>query len=178
MVGKMANGADVWSTFLQGLEHNGISRPLAGLAQILESTGPQGQAYSTTSKGSILFSNDLASLASLSRLAGGRPLDEAVVNDGVFRVHSYQQVDRDKQKALAEAVKTSSIAGRSPDADQMANFASAYAASGGKQPQFNKFVLDNMKSANLNEAQKITKQLQNPFAQKVQVLMGGDPYSE
>jgi hypothetical protein len=60
----------------------------------------------------------------------------------------------------------------------MANFASAYAASGGKQPQFNKFVLDNMKSANLNEAQKITKQLQNPFAQKVQVLMGGDPYAE
>jgi hypothetical protein len=59
----------------------------------------------------------------------------------------------------------------------MVQFASAYAASGGKQQNFNKWVLDQMKNANLNEAQKITKQLQNPFAQKVQVLMGGDPYA-
>lgn len=174
---KMANGADVWSSFLQGVEHNALNRPLAGLAQVLEATGPGGRPYSTTSKGSILFSNDLMSLASLSRLAGGRPLDEAIVNDGVFRIHSYKQYDRDKLNLLGEAVKASSIEGRAPDEDQMIKFAEAYAKSGGKQPQFNQWVLDKMKSANTSEAQKITSQLQNPFAAKVQVLMGGDPYS-
>ena len=171
---RMSNGADVWGSILQGVEHNGISRPLAGMAQVMEATGPGGKPYSTTTKGSILFSNDLLSLASLTRLAGSRPLDEAIVNDGVFRIHAYQQADRDKMNTLAEAVKTSSIEGRQPDEDQMIKFASKYAAAGGKTPQFNKWVLNEMKNANLNESQKITKQLQNPFAQKVQLLMGGD----
>lgn len=174
---KMANGGAVWSSFLQGVEHNALNRPLAGLAQVLEATGPGGKPYSTTNQGSILFSNDLLSLASLSRLAGGRPLDEAIVNDGVFRIHSYKQYDRDKLNLLGEAVKASTIEGRMLEEEQMVTFAQAYAKSGGKQAQFNQWVLDKMKSANTNEAQKITSQLQNPFAAKVQVLMGGDPYS-
>lgn len=174
---KMANGGDVWTSFLQAVEHNGISRPLSGMAQVLEAAGPGGKPYSTTSKGSILFSNDLLSLATLSRLAGGRPLDEAIVNDGVFRIHSYQQYDHDKMNAIAGAVKSSVIEGRTLDENEMVNFASEYARAGGKQPQFNKWVLEKVKSANLNEAQKITSQLQNPFAAKVQVLMGGDPYA-
>lgn len=176
-VGKIANGGDVWSSLLQGLEHNGISRPLAGMAQVLEATGPSGKVYSTSTKGSILFSNDLVSMASLTRLAGGRPLDEAIVNDGVFRIHSYQQFDHDKMNKIGEAVKTASIEGRVPDEQQMAQFAAEYAKSGGKQVQFNKWMLNKMKDANTNEAQKITSQLQNPFAAKVQVLMGGDPYA-
>lgn len=178
MTGKMANGADVWSSLLQGLEHNGISRPLAGMAQVLEATGPNGKVFSTTSKGSILFSNDLMSMASLTRLAGARPLDEAIVNDGVFRIHSYQQADHDKLNKLSEAVKASTIEGRTLDQDQIAQFAAEYSKSGGKQVQFNKWMLDKMKSANTSEAQRITSQLQNPFAKKVQVLMGGDPYAE
>jgi hypothetical protein len=177
-VSKMANGGDVWSSFLQAVEHNGISRPLAGMAQVMEATGPGGKPYSTTGKGSILFSNDLLSLATLSRLAGGRPLDEAIVNDGVFRIQSYQQYDRSKMLEIAGAVKASAIEGRIPAEDQMVQFASEYARSGGKQQNFNKWVLQEMKSANTNRAQEITSQLQNPFAKKVQVLMGGDPYAE
>jgi hypothetical protein len=173
---KMANGADVWSSFLQGVEHNGISRPLAGMAQVLEATGPAGQVYSTTTKGSILFSNDLVSLASLSRLSGGRPLDEALVNDGMFRIHSYQQADHDHLNKIGEAVKASAINGLVPSEDQVGQFAAEYAKDGGKQQNFNKWMLNEMKNANMNEAQKITAQLQNPFAKKVQVLMGGDPY--
>jgi hypothetical protein len=173
---KIANGGDVWSSFLQGVEHNGISRPLAGMAQVLEAAGPGGKPYSTTSKGSILFSNDLLSLATLSRLAGGRPLDEAIVNDGVFRINAYKQYDQDRLNSLGEAVKTSVIEGRTLEEEEVINFASEYAKRGGKQAQFNQWILNKMKSANTNEAQKIVSQLQNPFAAKVQVLMGGDPY--
>jgi hypothetical protein len=79
---------------------------------------------------------------------------------------------------IGEAVKSASIAGRVPDEEQMAVFAAEYSKAGGKQVQFNKWMMNKIKSANTNEAQKITSQLQNPFAAKVQVLMGGDPYSE
>lgn len=173
-VSKMANGGAVWESLLQGLEHNGVSRPLAGMAQVLQATGPEGKVYSTTNKGTILFSNDFASWASLVRVAGGRPMDEAIVNDGVFRIHSYQQYDRDKMKTLIESVKTTSIGGNVPDEDSVIKFASKYAQYGGKQVNFNRWMLETMKNANVNEAQKITSQLQNPFAKKVQVLMGGE----
>jgi hypothetical protein len=177
MTGKMADGANIWESFRQGLEHNGVSRPLSGMAQVMGAAGPGGKPYSTTSKDTILFSNDLASLASLSRLAGGRPLDEAVVNDGMFRIHSYQQDDSAKMKLLAEAVKASSIQGLVPDQEQMGKFAEHYAAAGGKQQNFNKWVLGEMKNANVSQADAIVRQLQNPFAKKVQILMGGDPYT-
>lgn len=170
---KIAAGGDVWQSFLQGVEHNGISRPLAGLAQTLQFTSV-GTPMSTTSKGGILFTNDLVSLATLSRLAGGRPLDEAIVSDGIFRIHSYQQADNIKMQNLVEAVKSTTIGGSAgPDQEQWLKFSEGYARSGGRQVNFNKFMVNTIKNSNVSEAEKIISQLQNPFAQKVQVLMGG-----
>jgi hypothetical protein len=99
------------------------------------------------------------------------------VNDGMFRIHSYQQADHDHLNKIGEAVKASAINGLVPSEDQVGQFAAEYAKDGGKQQNFNKWMLNEMKNANMNEAQKITAQLQNPFAKKVQVLMGGDPYA-
>lgn len=172
-VDKINNGAPIWESMLQGLEHNGLSRPLAGLAQTLQAAGNGGSAYSTTSKGSILFSNDLMSWATAVRLAGGRPIDEAIINDGVFRIQSYQQYDRNKMDQLASGIKAASINGNQPDQEAMAIFAKKYAEAGGKQVNFNKFVMNEFKAANTSQSEKIARSLQNPFAYKMQVLMGG-----
>ena len=171
---KITGGANAWQSFLQGVEHNGISRPLSGLAQTLQATTGAGVPFSTTSKGSILFTNDLVSLATLSRLAGGRPLDEAIVSDGVFRVQSYMQHDREKKVELAERIKASVIQGQTLSEEQWERFAVAYARTGGKQANFNQFMMDQIKAANTSNAEKIVTQLQNPFAQKIQLLMGGE----
>jgi hypothetical protein len=170
---KIAGGGNVWESFLQGIEHNGISRPLSGLAQTLQATTAAGVPYSTSNKGNILFSNDLVSLATLSRLAGGRPLDEAIVNDGVYRIHSYEQYDRQKMLKLAGSIKSANIMGEQMSQEQWTKFSEEYAARGGKQINFNKFMVSQIKAANTSEAEKIVTQLQNPFAQKMQLLMGG-----
>jgi hypothetical protein len=172
--GKITGGANAWESFLQGLEHNGISRPLSGLAQTLQATTGAGVPFSTTSKGSILFTNDLVSLATLSRLAGGRPLDEAIISDGVFRIQAYKQYDREKKLRLGEMIKASTIQGQTMEEDQWMRFSEAYARAGGKQEQFNEFMMQQIKSANTSNAEKIVSQLQNPFAQKIQLLMGGE----
>lgn len=169
---KMMNGAPMWESFLQGLEHNGLSRPLAGLAQTMQAFGEGGLAYSTTSKGSILFANDLTSWATAVRLSGGRPLDEAVTNDAIFRIHGYQQYDRAKKLALAERVKTAVIAGNVPPEESVIEFAKAYAKAGGKPAEFNKFMVQQMKAANTNSATEIMRQLHNPYTEKLQLLMG------
>ena len=167
---RISAGGAVWETLLQGIEHNGVSRPLAGLAQTLQATAV-GTPMSTNSKGDILFTNDLVSIATMSRLAGGRPLDEAIVNDGVFRIHSYQTYDHNRMNTLAAAVKSNAQVGADINYGE---FAAQYAARGGRQVQFNKYMVDKIKQAGVSQSEKIISQLQNPFAQKVQVLMGGD----
>lgn len=168
---KITNGAPVWESILQGIEHNGLSRPLAGIAQSLQAFGSNGQVYSTTSKGSILSSNDLFSIATAARIAGGRPLNEAVVNDAVYRIHSYAAYDKNKMDELAGAVKASVIAGNSPDPEDIKQFAVHYATNGGNQVNFNKWFMNEYKKANTPESQRIAAQLTNPLAQKAQLLM-------
>lgn len=171
MVGRMNNGANIWNTFVQGLEHQGISRPLEGLAQELEAINtPGGQAFSTTSKASIVGSNDLFTMASLSRLSGARPFDEAVMNDAFFRSTTYAAADQDKMDALKEAVKVSSAGGSTPN---MEDFLGQYLKYGGSPKNFNKWVLNNMKSANMDQADKMAGELKNPYAQTMQQLLGG-----
>jgi hypothetical protein len=170
---KIKDGGNVWESILQGIEHNGISRPLAGLAQDLQATTGNGVVFSTSSKGSIIGTNDFLSFASLARLAGGRPLDEAIVNDGMFRISSYEAAQKDMRDKLVAAAKTTTIQGQHFDENSIQKFAEQYAASGGKQDQFNKFMINTLKSANTSQSQRIMGQLQNPFTQKMQLLMGG-----
>lgn len=171
--GKINGGGNLWESILQGVEHNGISRPLAGLAQTLQATTGNGVVFSTSNKGSIIGSNDLVSFATLSRLAGGRPLDEAIVNDGMYRIASYEAAQKKARDKLLETVKTTGIQGQEVDMSSLDKFSEAYAATGGKQGQFNKYMLGAYKSANTAQSQKILQQLQNPFNQKMQILMGG-----
>jgi hypothetical protein len=168
------NGAPVWESFLNGVEHNGISRPLAGVAQVMRAAGPNGSVYSTSNKGTIMGQNDFLSWSSAVRLAGARPMDEAIVNDAFYRINAYAAVDRTKKQNLAEAVKLSVEGGLIPKEDQVATFAEKYAASGGKQGSFNKYIMEQYKKATLSQSQQILHQVQNPLTYKMQLLMGGE----
>jgi len=171
---NVAQGGDVWNSLLQGLEHNGVSRPLAGFAQVLGGV-QSGSVQSTSSNGSILYSNDLMSWASLTRLAGGRPLDEAITNDAMFRVKSYEASRKDDMNKLAEAVRTTLVHGEvNQTTEQMGKFASRYAELGGKQAGFNKWMMNLYKQSNINQSTTLQQSLNNPFTYKMQLLMGGE----
>jgi hypothetical protein len=170
---NIANGGNIWESLLQGLEHNGVSRPLAGFAQTLQGI-PSGQVYSTSSEGSILYSNDLFAWASAVRLAGGRPLDEAITNDALFRTRIYEAARFADRRELANAVKTSLIKDEAASNEQLMKFAQSYAELGGKQGGFNKWMMSLYKNANVSQAEQLRGSLSNPFSYKMQLLMGGD----
>jgi hypothetical protein len=174
-IGRVANGAPIWQTLLQGIEHNGISRPLAGVAQTFQAMQNGGEVFSTTSKGSINGGNDLLSWATAARIAGGKPFDDALVNDAVYRVNAYKAVDAQRMQGLALAVKTAGIGNGSVnmDPESVDKFAARYAALGGKQQNFNKFMIKEIKSANTNQANAIMTALKNPMSQNMQAIMGG-----
>lgn len=101
-------------------------------------------------------------------------MDEAVVNDAMFRVKSYEAARRKDMGSLAERVKSSMIQGEEPSEDQILQFAEKYAALGGKQAGFNKWMMSLYKTANVPQAEKIQASLTNPFSYKMQLLMGGE----
>lgn len=170
---KMSQGGNVWETIRQGIEHNGVSRPLAGMAQVARGVvGPE--VFATSGKGTILGSNDLMSLASIARIAGGRPLDEAIQNDTMFSINSYEAVDRAKKNKLAETVRTTQLPGQEASPDQINAFSAAYLLNGGRQGSFGKYMMEQYTKSNTTQAQLLSQKLNNPLSYKIQNLMGGD----
>lgn len=170
-------GGSVWQTFLQGIEHNGLSRPLAGLAQVAQAFDG-GPAFGTSRQGLITGSNDLFHVASLARLAGGRPLDEGIILDAAYRSSVYQSADTAKKKKLSKAIKSTGISDTGgPSASQLEQFAEAYAATGGDTKNFNRYALRQINAANLPAAQKIANNLKSPYSYNLQVIMGGKEFT-
>lgn len=172
---KIGDGGNLWQTFLQGVEHNGISRPLAGLAQTLQAAGNGGTAFSTTNKGDIIGANDIFSLATAARLMGGKPLDEAIAHDEVMRLQAYAASDSQKRNQLGEAIKSTIIAGGNPSPEDVNNFAKQYASLGGRQKEFSREIMRLSLQANTSQANVIATNLKNPQSQAMQRVMGGDP---
>lgn len=171
---KLGAGGDVATAILQGIEHNGLSRPLAGLAQTLQGfNNPYQASYSTSNKGNVVAANDLLSLTNLARIVGGKPLDEAIALDATFRFKAYALKDSKKRTALGEAIKTTLIAGNSPTTEQIEEYAQKYAEAGGKQQQFGQWMAGLYKTANLSQANKLQQDLSSPFSKGMQVIMGG-----
>ena len=171
---KIAQGGNVWTSFLQGIEHAGVNRPLAGLAQTLEAVGnPQGRSFSTTRSGNIQASNDFLSLANLIRIAGARPLDEALVMDRVYNHDVYAAKTASLTAALGSTIKTAVIANQSPSSQDIDNFAQIYARAGGRQDQFAQFFMQQYKNANTSQANKLAMDLKSPMSQSMQSVMGG-----
>lgn len=173
-VSKVTNGGDVWQSVLQGLEHNAISRPLAGLAQTLQAA-EGGKVYSTTKAGDISFVNDFMSLATLSRLAGGKPLDEALANDEVARSMVYKAADKERMKSATEKFKTHVIGAQDGQVEPevINSYMESFVRNGGRQEQFNQTMLSAMTKVNTPKANQIINNLKGPYAEHMKLLMGG-----
>lgn len=170
---SVANGGDMWQTFLTGVEQQGLNRPLAGLARVARGAGDGGVSYSTSGKGNIVSANDFYSLANLARVSGAKPFDEAVTQDAVFRIQSYQAKDKALRDSLGKAVKSVIAAGGDPSDEQLNSFMSGYVRSGGKQEEFNKWYVSQVKTMNTPQANKISEKVGSPYATYLQSIMGG-----
>ena len=173
---KIAGGVDVSTAMLEGLEHNSISRPLAGLAQVL-------QGYSTTSKGSLIAANiaannDLFSIGNASRLAGAKPLDESVAMNEKFRNESYKVADKERLMNLGEVVKAQIRGGRAPSDEQMLDFMGRYAASGGRVENFGKALQGWTKDANESVVNQVSGQMRSAYGQRMIEVMGGEKLND
>lgn len=176
---RIAQGGSVPASMLMAAEHNGLSRPLAGLAQLV-------QGYATTSNGKLIAdtntrdqttgTSDLFSIANFSRLLGARPLDEAVALDAAYRSTLYKADDRSKMTSLGSAVRSTLLGGSdvAPDQAALDNFMTEYAASGGDINSFGAHMLNWTQGAKSSVANQVFRTgLASPLSQNMQKVMGG-----
>lgn len=178
---QAAAGANLSGAFLQALEHQGWSRPLAGFAQLLA-------GESTTSKGSLISAaNDLETTSWLSRiperlvdyggvtrLMGAKPMDEAIALNQLYRNKTYQAMDRQKLETLGQAVKTKLGNNQMPSSDELEEVMQKYTNAGGRQETFSSSLQRWMKDSNTSIVNQVSANMGNPYSKKMQMLMGGE----
>lgn len=173
-ISQASGGAPIWNSFLNGIEHMGLSRPLAGMAQTARAfTNEDGKVLSTQANGTILGSNDLASWATLTRLVGSKPIDEAITSNAYFRVQGYMAADRAKREKLGTELKLNLQGDGEVNSEQIGEFAQRYMELGGKQKGFNSWFMEQYKNTDRSRAEALANGLNSPYARYMQEIMGG-----
>lgn len=165
---KLVGGADISTTLLQGLEHNGINRPLAGFAQVMA-------GQSTTSKGSLISaSNEFSLVTTAARIAGAKPMDEAVALNNMYRMQAYRTANTERMDHLGEKVKSYLGNNQFPPDEVMDTFMKNYAKAGGRVENFNAALQHWAKEANQSVVEKMRNKLNSPYGQRLNEIMGGE----
>lgn len=173
MLQSAQGGGDVWNTLLGGIEQQGVSRPLAGLARVARGLNNEGVSYSASGRGNIISANDMYSLANLARVSGAKPFDEAIAQDATFRIQAYQATDARRKETVGKAVRTVLTGGGTPTEEQMTGFMEGYVKAGGKQEEFSKWYVQQLRAATVPQANKIIAKTESPYSQYLQSLMDG-----
>lgn len=169
---QMMGGAAPTDAILFGLEHNGINRPLAGLAQLAKGSV-------TTSRGDLIASqSDMNSLASFARIVGARPMDEAVGVAELYRSKVYQAADRDKMERLGQVVKDKIRSGDEITSDDWLDLQSRYAASGGRIQGFGAAVRRWDQDARVSVLNSAMRHHETLAGKRMITVLGGDPVED
>ncbi len=176
------SGVPMEEALLKGMEHQGLNRPLAGLAQLLA-------GRSTTSKGALVsaasdmettsalgaLSERVVNFGGVSRLMGARPMDEAVALNALYRQKTYDALDKERLERLGEKVKTNLYGGKVPEQAELEDFMLRYTRAGGRIENFSQALQRWMRDANESVVNQMAEKLRSPYAAKLQTIMGGEP---
>lgn len=172
MAESIQNGGGLVDTMLMGLEHNGINRPLTGLAQMVS-------GRSTTSKGDLISaSSDMDSIATAARLMGAKPMDEAVALNTLYRSGAWKAVDKERIESLGIVVKEKLRNNQKLTDEDWIDLQSRYAAVGGKLGNFQAAVQRWGKHANVSVVNELAKHRNTVAGQRMTEVLGGDPLAD
>lgn len=165
-------GGTVSESVLQGIEHLGINRPLAGLAAAINGRS------TTNQSGAMISAIDWSELGTYIRIAGAKPLNEAMGLDWYYRQKVIDAHQSERKVDLGKAIKTAYANGGSPTEDQMQTFMEEFEKAGGDISKFNRFMIDNMKASDESIFADSKKMLRSDYAMYLQRKMGGGLYQD
>jgi len=164
---NLANGAPVADSILQGVAHSGFNRPLAGISTLIS-------GKKTTGSGSLLAAyNDIDGFTVAAKIAGGEPLNNALAIDSYYRIQQYSTHEAKRMQDLGEAAKLT-FQGKLMDASKTQDFMNRYAAAGGDQKNFNRFMIRAELNADTSVVQQMRKAQGSPLVQRQLAWLGAD----
>lgn len=165
---NLGNGAGAVESALFAIEHNGVNRPLAGIAASLA-------GETTTSKGTLVAKNlDVFSWETALRAIGAKPMDEAIALEANYRMLMYQAHDKALRESLGRAVKLKLLAGAEIGDDEAEALAANYAKYGGTQQGFNRWMVALTKGAEESVVNKLMGKVNTSYGRRMQEIMGGE----
>lgn len=174
---QAANGADISQLFNHAVQHNVFSRPAQQFAVLAS-------GYSTTANNKLgIDINDAkmanednwlpVNIANFMRLAGAKPIDEAVLTDTVYRWQGFELADREKRDELGRAVSSNLLANGKLDPQQANDFMESYVKAGGTQKGFNSFLRNQAANSNIMAMDRLLKHVKNePQAKQLRYMLG------
>lgn len=167
-VRNLAGGAGLVESFAYAVEHNGVSRPLAGIAVALK-----GEA--TTNQGNLIAKNiDFLSWETALRFIGAKPMNEAVAMDANYRMLAYRAHDKELRSELGKALKIRLLAGDDISQEELEDAAVKYAKYGGTQEGFNRWMNNLVKNTDESVANQLFNKVNSPLGRRMQEVMGGE----
>lgn len=169
MAKQLSQGSDMMPAMLNALEHNGVSRPLAGVAQVMKGNA-------TTTKGDLISSSqDLWSIANFSRLLGAKPMDESVALTEMYRGSAYKAVDKERIDLLGSVVKDKLRNNQPISSEDWLDFQGKYAAAGGRIQGFSAAMQRWDKASNVSVVNQLARHNNTTAGQRMLEIMGADP---
>jgi len=117
--------------------------------------------------------NRIMSIEGISRLAGARPMDEAVALNNLYRNKSYDALDRQRLESLGRTVKTALRSGEAPSEDELTSFMGSYAAAGGRQENFSAAMQRWQRDASVSVINRTAANLRSNSGRRMQEILGG-----
>lgn len=106
---------------------------------------------------------------------GARPMDEAVALNAIYRQKTYDAMDRARIERLGELVKMKLAGNEVPSDEELEDFMLRYTRSGGRIENFSRAMQQWSRDSNVSVVNQLAAKLGNPYSQKLQSIMGGDP---
>jgi hypothetical protein len=177
MVKEGMETGNVGHAILTGLEHNGINRPIAGISMLAKAVAYQdGNVVLRTGKDTDLVTSNILDLAQVSRLAGGRPMAEAVLTEEYYRMQAFSRRDTEKRSELSQKIRLELQAGTLTQ-ESLDDYVGDFVKTGKKQQDFAKWSMGIIKQATEKDKGVIPTMLGTQYGRTMQVMMGGQDSS-
>lgn len=159
---------------LHGLAHNGMNRPLQGIATILQGrvTSGRGQTYFENAnyvgyetpdpdKDFIerALNMEINFGGMFARMIGTRPLNESIIMNTYFRHAGYQASTRKQIESLGANIQLA-IQGGNLSSNELADFALSYERAGGDIQNFNAYMSRQLVNAKLGTMSQFRRELE------------------
>lgn len=169
-VSKIAHGSPLVESVMEGLAHNGLNRPLAGIAQM-------GLGYRTTNRGTMINTYDSNADGYFATLAikalGAKPLDEAIAVGQYHRALKYKADRYDRLDTIGRAMKDS-IRANTLTPEVISNFMGEYTSSGGDAEDFNRWMGNQLLGATESQIGELRTKMSSPEGRYLKTVLGGN----